>query len=322
MVTLEDVRAARRRLEGVAFRTPLVPCPGADPDRALYLKPENLQPVGSFKIRGAYNRISSLPEDVRRRGVVAHSSGNHAQAVAYAARALGVPATVVMPEGAPAVKRARTEAFGAEVVVVGPDSDERRRVAEELAAERGLAAVEPYDDEAVIAGQGTVGLEVVEDLPEVGLLLVPVSGGGLISGVATAVKALSPRARVIGVEPELAADAQESLRRGEPVAWPAERVGATIADGLRVRRLGKRNWPIVRDLVDDIVLVSDDALEEAVRRLALRTHLVAEPSGAATFAAWLFHQQELGVDPSSSSVAVLSGGNIDPAFLARLLATE
>ncbi len=329
MITPEEIRLARRRLAGVALRTPLLPCPGAPEgaagsaaggDRALYFKPESLQPTGAFKLRGAYNKIASLPEEERRRGVVAHSSGNHAQAVAYAARSLGVRAVIVMPEGAPRVKLDATAALGAEVVRVGNDSAERARKAQELAAERGYAPVPPYDDETLIAGQGTVGAEILDDLPDVETILVPVSGGGLISGVAAAIKLGRPsrRTRVIGVEPELAADARASLRSGRLVEFPAERVARTIADGLRVRKLGDVPFEHVRALVDDIVTVSEEEIREAMRRLALRARLVAEPSGAVTFAAHLFRRDEL--PDTRLNVAVISGGNVEPALLAEVLA--
>jgi threonine dehydratase len=317
VITLEDVRLAQRRVRGVALRTPLVPCPRGDKDRALYFKAENLQPTGAFKLRGAYNKISSLPPEERRHGVVAHSSGNHAQAVAYAARSLGVRAVIVMPRGAPRVKIDATAAFGAEVVFVGDDSAERVRKAEELVGEFGYAPVPPYDDETLIAGQGTVGLEILEDLPDVETVLVPVSGGGLISGVASALKLSRRGVRVIGVEPELAADARASLRSGRLVEFPAEQVGRTIADGLRVRKLGDAPFEHVRAFVDDIIAVSEDEILEAMRRLALRIRLVAEPSGAVTFAAYLFHRDEL--PATGLNVAVVSGGNVEPHLLAQVL---
>src|SRR3712207_2459101 len=285
MITLEDIRLAQRRVRGVALRTPLVPCPSGEEGRALYFKAENLQPTGAFKLRGAYNKISSLSPEERSRGVVAHSSGNHAQAVAYAARALGVRAVVVMPRGAARVKVDATAAFGAEVILVGDDSAERRRKGEELAAEHGYVPVPPYDDETLIAGQGTVGLEILQDLPDVETVLVPVSGGGLISGVAAALKLSRPGVRVIGVEPELAADARASLKSGRLVEFPAEQAGRTIADGLRVRKLGDAPFQHVRAFVDDIIAVSEDEILEAMRRLLLRVRLVAEPSGAVPFAA-------------------------------------
>jgi threonine dehydratase len=318
VITLEDVRLAQRRVDGVALRTPLIPCPRGDEDRALFFKAENLQPTGAFKLRGAYNKISYLSPEERRRGVVAHSSGNHAQAVAYAAGALGVRAVIVMPRGAPQVKTDATAAFGAEILFVGDDSAERVRRAEELAAEHGYVPVPPYDDETLIAGQGTVGLEILEDLPEVETVLVPVSGGGLISGISAAIKLSRPRVRVIGVEPALAADARESLKSGRLVELPADRVGRTIADGLRVRKLGYAPFEHVKAFVDDIIAVGEDEILDAMRRMALRARLVAEPSGAVPFAAYLFHRDEL--PATRLNVAVLSGGNVEPNLLAKVLA--
>jgi threonine dehydratase len=317
VITLEDVKLAQRRVRGVALHTPLVPCPGSAEGRTLYLKAENLQPTGAFKLRGAYNKISSLTLEERGRGVVAHSSGNHAQAVAYAASSLSVRSIVVMPRGAPRAKLDATAAFGAEIVLVGDDSAERVQRAEELAAEHGYVPVPPYDDETLIAGQGTVGMEILQDLPEVESVLVPVSGGGLISGVAAALKLSRPAVRVIGVEPELAADARASLRSGILVEFSAEQVGRTVADGLRVRKLGDAPFEHVRAFVDDIVAVSEEEILEAMRRLTLRVRLVAEPSGAVAFAAYLFHREEL--PATRTNVAVLSGGNVDPHLLARVL---
>jgi threonine dehydratase len=318
VITLDDVQLAQRRVHGVALRTPLVPCPRGAEERLLYFKAENLQPTGAFKLRGAYNKISSLSPEERRRGVVAHSSGNHAQAVAYAARALGVHAVIVMPRGAPRVKLDATAAFGAEILFVGDDSAERVRKAEELAAGQGYVPVPPYDDETLIAGQGTVGLEILEDLPDVETVLVPVSGGGLISGVAAAIKLSRPEVRVIGVEPALAADARESLKTGKLVELPAEQAGRTIADGLRVRKLGYAPLEHVRAFVDDIIAVSEEEILDAMRRMALRARLVAEPSGAVTFAAYLFHRDEL--PATRVNVAVVSGGNVEPELLAEVVA--
>jgi threonine dehydratase len=318
MIGLGDIGEARRRLRGVTLRTPLVPCPHGRPGRALYFKPESLQPTGAFKLRGAYNKIFSLSPEERRRGVIAHSSGNHAQAVAYAARALGTRAVIVMPRDAPRVKLEATAVLGAEVVPVGSDSGERVRRAGELAAEHGYVPVPPYDDEVLIAGQGTIGPEILEDLPEVETVLVPVSGGGLISGIAAAIKLSRPDVRVIGVEPELAADARASMKSGRLVEFPAEQVGRTVADGLRVRRLGETPFEHVRAFVDDIVAVAEEEIIEAMRRLALRVRLVAEPSGAVTFAAYLFHREELAA--SRCTVAVISGGNVEPRLLAEVLA--
>src|SRR5215212_9052204 len=318
VIELENIAAARRRLRGVALRTHLVPCPGAEEGRALYFKPESLQPTGAFKLRGAYNKISSLSPEERGRGVVVHSSGNHAQAVAYAARVLATRAVIVMPRGAPRVKLDATAALGAEVVLVGPDSTERSLRAEELAMEHGYVPVPPYDDEILIAGQGTIGPEILKDLPDVETVLVPVSGGGLISGISAAIKLSLPKVRVIGVEPELAADARASLKSGKLVEFPADQVSRTVADGLRVQRLGEAPFEHIRTFVDDIVAVTEEEILEAMRRLALRVRLVAEPSGAVTFAAHLFQSKEL--PASRLTVAVISGGNVEPGLLAEVLA--
>ncbi|HWH58935.1 MAG TPA: threonine/serine dehydratase [Terriglobales bacterium] len=314
MITLSDIQQARDRLSGVAIRTPLIPLEHGG--STLYLKPENLQPVGAFKIRGAYNKIASLTPEERSRGVIAYSSGNHAQGVAYAARALNSKAVIVMPRVAPAVKREATEALGAEVVYVGPSGVERMTKAEELAAKHGYTMIPPYDDEQIIAGQGTLGLEIVEDLPDVDLVLVPVGGGGVISGIATAVKSLKPHVKVIGVEPELAADAQASLRAGQIVKLPAEQVASTSADGLRAMYVGTITFDYIRRYVDDVVTVSEAEIDEAVRTLARNPKTVAEPSGAVAPAAWLFHRDTLPV--SKAAVALISGGNIDPEMLERL----
>jgi threonine dehydratase len=302
-------------LQGIAARTPLVPF-GED-DRKLWFKPESFQPIGSFKLRGAYNKIASLSEDERRRGVITYSSGNHAQGVAYSARALATKAVVVMPRSAPRNKIEATEALGAEIVPVGPSSAERQAKAEELAAARGYVIIPPFNDEKIIAGQGTIGLEVLEDLPDVEVVLVPVGGGGLISGVATAVKLLHPQAKVIGVEPELAADARASLRAGKIIAWPANDVGRTLADGLRTQSVGEINFEHIRRYVDDIVTVSEDEIREAMRRLALEARLVVEPSGAVTSAAFFFHADEL--PRAQKTVAVISGGNVEAQLLSSVL---
>src|SRR5271166_6395128 len=238
MITLDDLHSARTRLDGVTVRTPLIELDHGDADRRLFLKPENQQPIGAFKLRGAYNKIASLSEEDRKRGVITYSSGNHAQGVAYAARALGVTAVIVMPSNAPAIKREATAALGADIVLVGPGSLERQLKAEELAAEHGYIVVPPYNDEHIIAGQGTIGLEILEDCPDVELVLVPVGGGGLVSGVACAIKLSGSSAKVVGVEPELANDAQQSFRTGKIVQLPADRVSSTLADGLRTQSVG------------------------------------------------------------------------------------
>jgi threonine dehydratase len=315
LVTLDDVLAAEERIAGRILRTPLIPFSGAAPDRSLWLKPESLQPSGAFKLRGAFNAILQRLDDARARGVVSHSSGNHARAVAWVARELGLRAVIVMPDAAPAAKVEAVRRLGAQVVIVTPAERDSR--AFDLAAEHGYVMIPPYDDAAVVAGQGTIGLEIVADLPDVQQVLVPVSGGGLIGGVATAVKALSPATRVIGVEPELAADAAESFRTGRRVAWTTDRTYRTIADGLRTTSVGEIPWRQIRAYVDDIVTVSEDRIRDAVRRLASEARLVVEPSGAVTYAAYLLAAE--GVDPAARTVAVVSGGNIAPQALAEIL---
>ena len=310
-VTIDAVRAAAATLRGIATRTPLVPFGRLEEGR--FLKAESLQPIGAFKIRGAYVAVASLSPEARARGVITYSSGNHAQGVARAARLLDAPAVVVMPSDAPALKRARVEADGAEVVVVGTSSEERQRVAEEIAAQRGLAIIPPFDDDRVIAGQGTVGLEIAEELADVAAVLVPIGGGGLASGIAVAIKALVPGARVIGVEPELAADARASLREDRIVRWPAEDVSRTIADGTRTTAIGRRTFAHLRVLLDDIVTVSEAEIAAAVRLAAEESRLVAEPSGALPVAALAFRSAETGLEGLDGPVvAVVSGGNVDP----------
>jgi threo-3-hydroxy-L-aspartate ammonia-lyase len=312
LVAIEAIRAAAATLRGIATRTPLVPF-GPPADRR-FLKPESLQPVGAFKIRGAYVAVASLSREERARGVITYSSGNHAQGVARAARLLGAPAVVVMPSDAPALKKARVEADGAEVVVVGPSSDERQRVAERIAAERGLAIIPPYDDDRIIAGQGTVGLEIAEDLPDVAAVLVPIGGGGLSSGVAAAIKTLVPGARVVGVEPELAADARDSLRERRIVRWSAEDTSRTIADGTRTTALGRRTFAHLAALLDDVVTVTESEIAAGVRLAAEESRIVAEPSGALSIAAMAFRAAEAGLaNVSGPVVAVVSGGNVEPA---------
>lgn len=313
LITLPELRAAHERVRPYVVRTPLIPFALED----FWVKPESLQPTGAFKLRGAFHALLSLGDTERTRGVVAHSSGNHAQAVAYAARQLGIPAVIVMPQDAPALKLEMTRAFGAQVVIVGPASEERAMKAEELSAQRGLTPIPPYDDPRIIAGAGGVGLEILEDLPGVGTVLVPVSGGGLISGVAAALKLQRPEVRVIGVEPEVAADAHDSFRAGQRVVYSAEQVGRTLADGLRVQQLGNLNWAHVQAFVDDIITVGEAELRRAVRDTTLRTRLVTEPSGAVTLAAALYRRPQLG--ETGPLVAVLSGGNLDPAMLLHLL---
>jgi threo-3-hydroxy-L-aspartate ammonia-lyase len=331
LVSVDEVRAAARRLAGVAVRTPLIPYVG-DPGNLL-IKPESLQPTGAFKLRGAYNAISALLADegsaaAKANGVVAHSSGNHGFAVAYAAALLKVDAAIVVPDNAPAVKTDAIVKTGAELIRVEPTMAARVEAAEDIARTRGYAQIPPFDDRQVIAGQGTIGLEIAEDLagkpPRA--VIVPVSGGGLISGIAVAVTALMPGTKVIGVEPELAADARESLHSGTRVAWPATDVARTRADALRVEQVGELTFPHIRELVSDIVTVSEEEMLTAIRRLALNARLVAEPGGAAAVAACLFRDAAaLGFTDGNDDtpvVAILSGGNIDPSLLAEVLTPE
>jgi threonine dehydratase len=284
--------------------------------RQLYLKPENQQPIGSFKLRGAYNKVASLSKDALKRGVITYSSGNHAQGVAFAARALGVKAVIVMPRNVPAVKREATLALGAEIILVGPSSSERQTKAEELAAQHGYAIVPPYNDEMIIAGQGTMGLEILEDLPEVEAIIAPVGGGGMLSGIATAIKLSKPSVKVIGAEPELAADAQASLRSGKIVVSTAEETTRTLADGLRTQSIGPVNFEHIRQYVDDIVTVTEDEIRKATELLARDPKTLAEPSGAVAAAAFLFHRDDL--PQTTVNVAVISGGNIEADMLAEI----
>lgn len=320
LVGIDRIRAAARTLAGVTVRTPLVRF--GRPEELRYLKAESLQPIGAFKLRGAYVAIAALDPEARARGVITYSSGNHAQGVARAARLLGAPAVVVMPGDAPRIKTERVRADSAEIVVVGPSSDERRRVAEAIAAERGLSIIPPFDDDRIIAGQGTCGLEIAEDLPDLAAVLVPIGGGGLASGVAAAVRALCPAARIVGVEPELAADARDSLREGRIVEWPAELVGRTMADGTRTQAVGRRTFAHLAALLDDIVTVSEGEIAAAVRLAAEESRLVVEPSGALPIAALRFRPAEAGIDGVLGPVvAVVSGGNVDPERYRELLAS-
>lgn len=321
LVSIDDIRRAAANLAGVAMRTPLVPFGTAGPaGPRVLLKAESLQPIGAFKIRGAYHAIASLTPEERRRGVVTHSSGNHAQGVARAARLLGAHAVIVMPSNAPEVKHRRVEADGAEIVIVGPASGEREARAEELARERGLVFVPPYDDDRIIAGQGTVGLEIAEDVPDLAAVLVPIGGGGLASGVAVAIRALHPSARLVGVEPELAADAQQSLREGRIVRWDGARTGSTIADGTRTQSIGKRPFDHLSRLLDDVVTVTEVEIAASVRLIAEESRLVVEPSGAVAPAAARFRAREAGIAGlKGTAVAVVSGGNVDPERYLALL---
>jgi threonine dehydratase len=315
LVTLDDLRAAAAVLRGVVVRTPLLP---ADPlSEALgvpvWLKPEMLQRGGAFKLRGAYTYLAGMSAERRARGVIAPSSGNHAQAVALAARIFGVPATVVMPTTVPPAKRAGAERLGAVVELAGTTTHDRMERAAELARETGAELVPPYDDPTIIAGQGTAGVEIVEDAPEpLELVLVPVGGGGLSAGVATAVKLLAPGTRVVGVEPEGAAKLSRARTAGAPVLLDRT---SGLADGLLAVQIGTAPFAHHQRYIDDVVTVPDDALRPAVRLLLDRMKLVAEPSGAITVAALMTGA----VRPAGPAVALLSGGNVEWAGLRELL---
>ena len=334
LTTLADITAAATRIANVAVRTPLIPLDPArlaafnlKPTPQIYLKDESAQPIGSFKLRGAYNKIAQLTPDELRRGVITYSSGNHAQGVAYSARALGAKAVIVMPSNTPSIKLDATAALGAEIIRCGPASSERKQIAEALAAEHGYTIVPPYDDPAIIAGQATCGLEIFQQLqslqldPSHALILSPVSGGGLLSGVATAIKlaasTLSPTPSphspaVYGCEPELAADAKQSFDTRTLTEWPASSTTRTLADGLRTQSLGLRNFNHILQFVDGIVTVSEAEIRRATSIILRATSIIPEPSGAVTLAAALFHAHELPI--ATTIVSIVSGGNLDPAL--------
>ena len=310
-ISIDDVRAAAERIAGIAHRTPLLRSRTLDArvGAPVALKAENLQRVGAFKFRGACNAVAAL----RPEGVCSVSSGNHAQALSLAAREHGAHATILMPRDAPASKRAATEGYGAEVLEFDRYSEDRDALVRELAAERGLTLVHPYDEPLVMAGQGTVGLELAAEIEDLDVVLVQVGGGGLISGVATAVKTLQPAARIVGVEPLASDDTARSLRAGERVRVE---VRPTIADGQQLPTPGDRTWPVIRALVDDVVTVSDAEIVDAMRLLFERVKVVAEPSGATALAALLAGRIEL---RGGTVGVVISGGNVDAARFASLV---
>lgn len=310
LISASDLDEASRALEGVAIRTPLLPAPFLGDD--VYIKPEMLQRGGAFKLRGAYNFLSRLDPVTRSRGVVAPSSGNHAQAVALAARLLGAPAIVVMPTTVTPAKRGGAERLGARIELAGTTTADRMARAMEIVEHEGATLVPPYDDPFIIAGQGTIGLEIVEDLPSVATVLVPVGGGGLSAGVATAIKLRRPRARVIGVEPVGAPKLSRAREAGRPVKLDHTN---SIADGLLAVEVGHLTFEHHARYVDDVVLVDDAAMKRAVRILLDRAKLIAEPSGAITAAALLDGRVRM----SGPTVAVLSGGNIEWQGLAALM---
>ena len=316
-VTLADIEAARARISGYVHRTPVLTSRLLDElcGAPLHFKCETFQRVGAFKARGAFSRLTLLSEEERRRGVVAFSSGNHAQAVAFAARTLGLEATIVMPTDAPKAKLEATRAYGARVVPYERATADREEIARRIVSERGAVLVPPFDDDAVIAGQGTLALELLEEVPDLDVVVTPCGGGGLLSGVAVAVRSKRPEARVYGVEPEAGDDMRQSFRAGTPVTIP---VPKTIADSLQTTHPGERTLPIVRALVSDVLLVSDDEIRRAMALLAARMKLVVEPGGSAAFAAVLAGKVP---DLAGRRVGiVLSGGNVDPARFGALIA--
>ncbi|MBP3427002.1 MAG: threonine ammonia-lyase [Clostridia bacterium] len=312
-VTLGMILEARERLKGVAQRTGLVQFKAlSDEKMQVYLKTEDLQNTGSFKVRGAYIKIASLNAQERACGVIASSAGNHAQGVALAARAFGVPATIVMPATAPLSKVVATRELGAKVVLHGSVYDDAYAEAIRLQEETGATFIHPFDDPMVIAGQGTIGLEIMDDLPDVGTIVVPVGGGGLISGVAAAVKMLHPNVRVIGVQAAGAAGMKASLDAGEVVALPTAK---TIADGIAVKRPGDLTFALCREYVDEVVTVDDDEIAQAILFLMERGKMVAEGAGAAPVAAIINHKFEA----EGKVAAVISGGNIDVTMISRII---
>jgi len=314
LVGLPEIESAARRLNGVAVATPLLYADFVSEEvgAQVRLKCENLQRAGSFKIRGAYNFVSQLSDDQVSAGIITYSSGNHAQAVALAGKLRGVRVVVVMPTTAPKIKRDGAQRLGAEVVFEGTTSVQRKARAEEIAAEEGLAIVPPFDHRHIIAGQGTVGLEIARDWPDVDVVLAPIGGGGLASGVAAAVKRMLPATRVIGVEPEGAASMRKALDAGAP-----QLLGEidTIADGLAPVIAGELTFEHARDLMDDVVTVDDDSIRRATAVLVDRHKLVVEYSGAATTAALLARKVDI---EGRRVAAIVSGGNLDPSILARL----
>lgn len=311
-VSISDIQDAKRRISSFVIHTPLIKLPL---DGQVYCKAENMQKTNSFKIRGAFNFLSSLSPAERQKGVTAPSSGNHAQALACAAHHFGVPAAIAIPHNAPAIKVEATKAWGAEVVRCGGSSKERQAAAQYFVDERGYHFVPPFDHNLTIAGQGTIGLEILEDMADVENVLVPVGGGGLLAGISLAIKSLNKNVKVYGVEPEIAADASESFKKGRRIEWPAEKTTKTIADGVRTQQVGKLNFEIIKDNVDGFLTVSEDEIVEAARFYLLNAKIGLEPTGALTLAAYLRNKDKI----KGKTVLIISGGNFDPEFIKMLL---
>ncbi|MCA9838273.1 MAG: threonine/serine dehydratase [Trueperaceae bacterium] len=316
--TFADLQIAQARIAEKAYRTPLIRL-GLESE--VYAKAENFQRTNSFKFRGAYNFLASMEPEARQRGVTAPSSGNHAQGLACAAHLFGVPAAIAIPEAAPAIKVERTKAWGAEVVRCGSSSQERQAAAQYFVDERGYTLVPPFDHPWIIAGQGTTGLEIAEDLPNLANILVCTGGGGLLSGITLAISELCPKAQIIGVEPELAADATESFYKKQRLSWSAQDTARTLADGVRTQELGHYTFEIIKKRVHGFVTVSEEAILEATRWYVNEAKVVVEPTGALTLAA--FHKMQRGeadikLKPGKT-VLLISGGNIDPELLKSLI---
>jgi len=317
-LTLDDVHAAARRLLNRITRTPVITSQSWDDASgfSVFFKCENLQRAGSFKIRGALNKLLTLSADERRRGVVAFSSGNHAQGVALAARLVGTTAVVCMPKDAPLLKVQATRGYGAEIVVYDRHTEDREAIARRIASETGRVVVPPFDDEAIMAGQGTAALEFLQDVPSLDALVAPVGGGGLMAGCGTVARTLFPGMQIIGVEPETANDTWLSIQKGERVSIPPP---PTIADGVRLTTPGELTFPILQQTLSDVALVTDDEIRAALRYLVLRAHVVVEPTGAVAAAAVLSGKVPL--ERGARVGVILSGGNIDPPLLSEILET-
>lgn len=315
-ISFEDVLRAEERLAGVAHRTPIFTSRTVNRLTGwnVFFKAENLQRAGAFKFRGAYNTLSQLSAEEKKRGVVAYSSGNHAQGVAYAAQLLEIPATIVMPTDAPKSKLAATRGYGAKVVFHDRQTEDRAEIAANIARETGAIIIPPFDHPHIMAGQGTAGLELMQDAPKLDVLITPVGGGGLLSGCATAAKGINPKVRVFGVETERSNDWWQSMRAGERIKIaPPD----TIADGMRTQQPGKLTFQVVQALVEDILLVSEDEVKDAMRLLLMRMKILAEPTGAVAPAAVL--SGKLDVQPGANVGVVISGGNVDANVLADVL---
>ncbi len=312
MINIDDIKQAQNRIEGFIYKTPLIKLPL---EEEVFAKAENMQKTNSFKIRGAFNFLASLSADERAKGVTAPSSGNHAQALACAANYFGVAAAIAIPHNAPPIKVEATKAWGAEVKRCGGSTLERRAAAQYFVDTRGYHYVPPFDHELTIAGQATIGLEILEDMPDVKNILVPTGGGGLLAGIALAVKSLNKDIKVYGVEPELAADVTESYQKGRRILWPAEKTTSTIADGVRTQQVGELNFEIIKKHVDGFFTASEDEIVEAARFYLHKAKIMLEPTGALTLAAYLANKSQI----KAKTVLLVSGGNFSPEFLKQLI---